>query len=109
MPRDKNILRKKLRIRKKIKGSKEEPRVSVFKSLRSIYVQAIDDGEGHTICSVMIKQRNNIAAFKEASELFSEKLKEAKVSRLKFDRNGLKYHGAVKEFADGLRSKGFVF
>ena len=77
--------------------------------MRSVYAQAIDDVKGYTICSAMVRNRNNTEAFKEVSKLLSLELKKANVLKLKFDRNGLKYHGAIKELADGLRSEGFVF
>ena len=109
MSRSKSLLRKKIRIRKKIRGSREIPRVSVFKSLRSVYVQAIDDVKGYTISSAMVRNGSNKGAFKEVGKLLSLELKKANVVKLKFDRNGLKYHGAIKELAESLRGEGFVF
>ncbi len=104
-----SIIRKKLRIRKKINGSKKIPRVSFFKSLKSVYAQAIDDNQGVTICSAMVKGSNNKKACEALSETFAKELQAKNITKLQFDRNGLKYHGVVKEFADGLRSKGLSF
>ncbi|MCS7184328.1 MAG: 50S ribosomal protein L18 [bacterium] len=96
------LLRRKMRIRKKIFGTKDKPRVSVFRSNRYIYLQAIDDTLGHTIASsYKIKKQ----AFECGKEL-GEKLLKLNILRAVFDRNGRKYHGRVKEAAEGIRASG---
>ncbi len=105
----KNITRNKLRIRKKISGHQERPRISFYKSIKSLYVQAIDDTKGVTICSSMVKNQSNVKGAVKLAEIFDEKLKENKINSVVFDRNGISYHGVVKEFCEKLRERGIVF
>lgn len=112
-----NILKRKLalrikrkkRVRAKINGTAILPRVSIFKSNRSIYVQAIDDTKGHTIAVADGKKlglkANKECAKKLASE-FAKNLKAIKIEEVVFDRNGYLYHGVVAAFADALRENG---
>jgi large subunit ribosomal protein L18 len=103
---------RKLRIRKKIYGTTERPRLSVFKSNRHVYAQVIDDTRGHTIASVSslagetkgLKPKVEDAT--KLGEALGAKLKGEKVSTLVFDRNGNIYHGVVKAIADGVRNAG---
>lgn len=97
----------KLKIRQKIFGTAERPRLTVFKSLRCLYAQLIDDSNGTTICSGYSRDRNIASAVKLAEDL-SKKIKAKKVSKVVFDRNGYQYQGIVKSFADHLREQGVV-
>ncbi|MCD6451202.1 MAG: 50S ribosomal protein L18 [Acidobacteria bacterium] len=110
--------RRHLRVRKKVKGTKERPRVCVFRSLKHIYLQAIDDTRGVTIASVssldpLFKSKmtygGNIAAAKLAGELMAAKLKEKGITKIVFDRGGYKYHGRVKAAAEAMREEGIEF
>ncbi|AHM60181.1 50S ribosomal protein L18 [Flammeovirgaceae bacterium 311] len=100
-------------IRKKISGTAERPRLSVFKSNRSIYAQLIDDLKGHTIASASSKDLETVNATistaKTVGSKLAEKAKVAGVSAVVFDRNGYKYHGQVKALADGAREGGLNF
>lgn len=107
----KQILRqkRKLRVRARITGSAETPRLSIFRSNRYLRAQAIDDRKGATLVSVDGKKlglgNNKECAKKIAAEL-AKRLKDAKIERVIFDRNGYLYHGVVASFADGLRENG---
>lgn len=112
-----NILKRKLslrikrkkRIRAKISGCATLPRVSIFKSNRTLYVQAIDDVKAHTIASVNGKKlgiKANIEGAKKLAAEFAKNLKAAKIEEAVFDRNGYLYHGVVAAFADALRENG---
>ncbi len=100
-------------IRTKISGTSERPRLSVFKSNRSIYAQLIDDLQGRTIASASSKDLEvanaTIDTAKTVGGKLAEKAKEAGVSAVVFDRNGYKYHGQVKALADGAREGGLNF
>ncbi|HEX6977003.1 MAG TPA: 50S ribosomal protein L18 [Patescibacteria group bacterium] len=95
----KHIARKR-RIRSRVSGTVERPRVSVFRSNKFIYAQIINDEKGVTLAHAKGKD-----AAKVGQEL-GEKALKAKVKKLVFDRGGYKYHGNVKKVADGLREKG---
>lgn len=109
---------RKIRIRKKITGTKERPRVCVFKSNKYIYAQAIDDDEGRTICSASSleeefkdmkgKSKKNIKISERIGEILSERLKEKGIEKVVFDRSGYKYHGRVKAIAEALRKAGLL-
>jgi len=110
--------KRKLRIRKRIKGTKERPRVSVYRSLKHIYAQAIDDEAGHTLasCSTLCKDiRDKIKNKKknEQSEIvgrhLAEKLLSLGIKSIVFDRNGRKYAGRIAALAKGLREGGINF
>lgn len=101
--------RRKLRIRAKISGSELVPRVTIFKSNKHIYVQAINDKKSETLCSAStLKEKGNpgIELAKKLGADFSQKLKSVKLETVVFDRNGYKYHGIVKSFVDSLRENG---
>ncbi len=102
-------LRKKIRIRKKIRGTAERPRLSIYKSLRSLYAQLIDDDAGKTLASAMMLRKKNQKAAAELGTSLYQKAKEKNISRIVFDRNGYQYHGVVKSFAESLRSAGLQF
>lgn len=108
---------RKIRIRKKISGTEERPRLSVYRSVKHISVQAIDDVSGKTIASVSsvgkkikIKENTgNKATAEKIGELIGDKLIEKGCKKVVFDRNGFLYHGRVKSLADGVRKKGIIF
>jgi large subunit ribosomal protein L18 len=106
------------RIRKKISGTAEKPRLAVFRSLKHIYAQAIDDATGTTLaqCSTRdpelrsrIGYGGNLEAAKQVGATIATRLKEAKVDRVVFDRGGVIYHGRVKALAEAIRAGGFKF
>jgi len=116
-----NLVNKKLRIKKrvrsKINGSKDRPRISVFRSNKNIYVQAIDDQEKKTILtfsSLHLKKDKNQTKIKKTdiAKLVglkaAELLKAKNVTKVVFDRNYYLYHGRVKAIADGLREGGII-
>lgn len=108
--RSSNLERRKLRVRKKITGTLERPRLSVFRSNKYIYAQLIDDVAGKTLAHVAGSfEKIKGAKVKSAFELGKELAKRAKaknVSNAVFDRNGYRYHGRVKSLADGAREGG---
>lgn len=105
-------------IRKKIKGTIEQPRLSVYRSLKHIYAQAIDDTTGKTILSTStlspeirnkLKGKTKTEQARLVGELTGKKLLEKNIGRIVFDRRGRKYHGRIKALADGIRSQGVNF
>lgn len=109
--------RRKLRIRKKVAGTTERPRLSVFRSARHIYVQVIDDSSGKTLAaaSTMSKDlRTNLDGTKSADAkrvgaLIAEMCKSKSIEKVVFDRNGYRYHGRIKALADAARDAGLNF
>jgi len=109
--RDLRRLKRKRRVRGRISGCAEMPRVTIYKSNKYIIAQAIDDVNGNTLAYLNTahlenKLASNINGAKEAAKLFAEKLKNANIEKVSFDRNGYKYHGVVAAFADTLRENG---
>ncbi len=115
----KNILKRKLNLRVKRKrrvrahifGTAELPRVSIFKSNRALYVQAIDDVNGFTLANAdgnKLGLKANKEGAQELAKVFAETLKSKGLSKVVFDRNGYLYHGVVAAFADGLRENGIT-
>ena len=106
-------LRIKKGIRRKISGTAETPRLSVFKSNKGIYAQLVDDLKGHTLASASSKELGknavNIEVSKELGKKFAEKAKAAGIEKVVFDRNGYPYHGKVKAFAEAAREGGLKF
>jgi len=111
-------LKRKKRIRKKIDGSLERPRLCVFRSVRHIYAQIIDDSQGRTLAaaSTLSKEiREKLGGLKkteaarEVGKLLAQRAKEKGISRVVFDRNGFLYHGRVKSVAESCREHGLVF
>ncbi|RDU64130.1 50S ribosomal protein L18 [Helicobacter sp. MIT 14-3879] len=103
--------KRKARIRGRIFGDSTMPRVSVFRSNRYFYAQAIDDTKGFTLASVdgnKLGLSNNKDDVKKVAAIFAENLKKAGISKVVFDRNGYLYHGVVASFADALRENGIV-
>jgi len=112
--RKKNEMRikRKRRVRGKIAGTAEAPRVTVFRSNRHFYAQAIDDDKGVTLaysdgCKMGLRATREDA--KKVAQDMAEKLKSAGIERIVFDRNGYLYHGVVASFADSLREAGIKF
>ncbi len=111
-------MRRKRRIRKKIAGSAESPRLCVYKSLHHMYAQLVDDNQGKVITglstlnkqvSAKVKRTGNAEAAKALGEAIGRKAQEMGIKRVIFDRNGFKYHGRVKALADGAREAGLSF
>ncbi len=104
---------KKVRIRKKIKGTQERPRLCIFKSLSNIYAQLVDDVAGKTILAVStlgeVKGKSGKDAAFEVGKLLATKAKDKKIDKVVFDRSGYIYHGRVKAVADGARDGGLNF
>lgn len=101
-------------IRKRVQGTAEQPRLSVYRSLKHMYVQLIDDLNGRTLTSastVQTKAENggNVEAAKQVGQLIAEKAKAAGIEQVAFDRNGFRYHGRVKALADAAREGGLKF
>ncbi|MCK9314212.1 MAG: 50S ribosomal protein L18 [Methanocorpusculum sp.] len=115
----KNVLRqgKHKRVRRKISGSAETPRLCVYKSLNHIYAQIIDDEKGETLVAASTLEKDmkdlnskaNIDAAKRVGASIAEKAKEKGIEIVVFDRNGYKYHGCVAALADAAREKGLIF
>jgi large subunit ribosomal protein L18 len=115
----KRRLRIKKTIRKKIYGTAERPRFSVYRSLNAIYGQIVDDAAGKTLVSLSTNSKEikeEVAAAKSKVEksvlvgkLLAKKAIEKKIELVVFDRNGYLYHGRVKAFADGAREGGLKF
>jgi large subunit ribosomal protein L18 len=108
--------RRKSRIRKKVIGTQEKPRLSVFRSLNHIYVQAIDDSTGKTLFAASSsevkgksKGTGNRDAAKAVGELIASKCKDKGIESVVFDRSGYLYHGRVKALADAARAAGLKF
>lgn len=107
-----NRLKRKKRVRSKISGSAELPRVSIYRSNRYLTVQAIDDKSGVTLVglnSKTINQRANKAGAEALAAEFAGKLKEKGITSIVFDRNGYRYHGVIAAFGDTLRSHEIKF
>ncbi len=112
--------RARYRIRSRIQGTAERPRLAVNKSLRFIYAQLIDDDKGHTLAQANSGEQDVRTKLEEAStgsaaaarlvgELMAERAKATGVEQVVFDRGGYIYHGKVKEVAEGARSQGLKF
>jgi len=99
------------KIRKKIEGSVDLPRLSVFRSNKSIYAQLIDDIAGNTLVAADSKKASGTKkdAAKEAGKKIAEKAKAAGIENVVFDRSGYLYHGRIKAFAEGAREGGLKF
>ncbi|HJW92248.1 MAG TPA: 50S ribosomal protein L18 [Thermoanaerobaculia bacterium] len=103
------------RIRRKIKGTEERPRLAVFKSLKHIYVQVIDDATGKTLFSASTREKDasakgaNAASAKAVGVAIAKKAKDKGITRVIFDRGGYLYHGNIKALADAARENGLEF
>ena len=99
------------RIRRKVRGTAERPRLAVFRSIKHIYVQAVDDEAGRTLVHASsrdseVKTAGNIASAKEVGALVAQRLQEAGVKQAVFDRGGVLYHGRIRALADAAREAG---
>ena len=103
--------RRHLRVRKKVTGTPERPRLVVFRSLKHIYAQLVDDVSMRTLMTVTDQGLEGKKTEKSAGvgKRIAEKAKEAGVTKVVFDRGGYKYHGRVKAVADGAREGGLEF
>ena len=109
------------RIRKKIVGTSERPRLSVYRSVSHVYAKVIDDTKGTTIVSATSVEKGkgvkgekrptggNVASAKEIGKLIAERAKEKGIKKVVFDRGGYLYHGRVKALADAAREAGLEF
>ncbi len=103
------------RIRRKLRGTAERPRLAVFRSVAHIYAQVIDDAAGATLVSASSVDKGgktnggNIAAAKAIGKLVAERAKEKGINKVVFDRGGYQYHGRVKALADAAREAGLEF
>jgi large subunit ribosomal protein L18 len=108
--------RRHLRVRKKVAGSAERPRLVVFRSLKHIYAQLVDDDQGRTLMGlsdgadgVSAEGAGKVGKAKGVGKALAAKAKAAGISRVVFDRAGYRYHGRVKAVADGAREGGLEF
>lgn len=117
---DKNDTRKRrhLRVRKKVQGTAGRPRLNIFRSLKNIYAQVIDDDLGATLVSassldLSVREGKNTCGNKESArqvgELIARRALEKGINEVVFDRGGYLYHGRVKELAEGARAAGLKF
>ena len=103
------------RIRRKLQGTTERPRLAVFRSVAHIYAQVIDDTAGQTLVSASSVDKGartnggNVAAAKAIGKAVAERAKEKGIQRVVFDRGGYPYHGRVKALADAARAAGLEF
>ncbi|MDE0142308.1 MAG: 50S ribosomal protein L18 [Caldilineaceae bacterium] len=106
------------RVRRKVSGTAARPRLNVFRSLKNVNVQVIDDQAGHTLVSAstmeadlqeVLADKLKVEQAKEIGKIVAERAKEAGIEQVVFDRGGYRYHGRVKAVADGSREGGLVF
>jgi large subunit ribosomal protein L18 len=117
MARDsKNDIRLRIhkRIRSRVSGTEQRPRLAVFRSVKHIYAQVIDDTKGHTVVAASSAEKSaanggNIAGAKSVGKAVAERAKEKGVKAVVFDRGGYLYHGRIKALADAAREAGLEF
>jgi len=111
-------LRRRKGLRKRLFGTAERPRLSVFRSHKNIYAQIIDDDRGVTLCEASTRSKElapglpyggNVVAAKRVGEFLGRRAKEQNIERVCFDRGGFRYHGRVKALADAVREAGLKF
>jgi len=111
-------MKRKKRVKSRIQGTSERPRLNVFRSLKHIYAQAIEDTTGKTLVSAStlspelkgnLRYTGNVEAAKKVGELIAKKCLEKGIQQVVFDRNGNLYHGRVKALAEAARSSGLIF
>jgi large subunit ribosomal protein L18 len=117
-PRYTARLKRKKRIRRKVEGSEERPRLTVFRSDKHIYAQIVNDQTGTTLVSAstlspeykeMEREKGKVNAAKRVGELVARKAIEKGIARVVFDRNGFIYHGRIQALAEAARQKGLDF
>lgn len=110
-----NRIKRQYRVRNKIKGTSNQPRLCVFRSLNNIYAQIIDDEKNVTLCSASTLDKevktkaSNCASAAEVGTLVAKRALENKITKVVFDRNGYLYHGKVKALAEAAREAGLEF
>lgn len=118
LERARNRVRKAQRVRRRLRGDAQRPRLSVFRSNTNIYCQVIDDVSGRTLASASSRDkdlREALSGMKKADvaakvgDLIATRAKQAGISQVRFDRGSYKYHGRVKALADGARKGGLEF
>lgn len=113
LSRNKLRLKRKKRVKAKIFGTAQRPRLCVFKSLKNIYAQVINDEEGKTLAAASLKEisakRNDVNGAKEIGKLIAQKCAKLKIKSVIFDRGGYQYHGKIKALAEGSREGGLKF
>lgn len=102
------------RIRRRVKGTPERPRLAVFRSVKHIYAQVIDDSKGHTVVAASSSEKNganggNLAGAKSVGKMVAERAKNKGIKAVVFDRGGYLYHGRVKALAEAAREAGLEF
>ncbi len=103
------------RIRKRISGTEERPRLTIFRSTNHIYAQVIDDREGHTIVAAGSTEKDlrgkggNLEGAKQVGKTVADRAKQKGITKIVFDRGGYQYHGRVKALADAAREAGLEF
>ena len=112
--REQRRLRRRRRVRARISGTAQRPRLSVYRSNRGVFAQLIDDTQGHTLAAVNwiepeLRKLTATEQAKRAGELLADRAKAAGVETCVFDRGGYQYHGRVKALADGAREGGLAF
>jgi large subunit ribosomal protein L18 len=112
--KEQSRLRRRRRVRAKIRGTAERPRLSVYRSNRGLFAQLIDDDSGRTLAGVnwTEKELRGLAPMEQAKrsgELLAERAKQAGVATCVFDRGGYRYHGRVRALAEGAREGGLAF
>lgn len=107
------FLQRKNRVARKVRGEKDFPRLSVFRSNRFIYAQVIDDESGKTLVSASSKEskdkKGKVDDGAKVGEILAKKAIAMKIKKVKFDKSGYKYHGRVAALADGARKGGLTF
>ena len=114
---EKNEIRSRIhkRIRRKLQGTAERPRLAVFRSVAHIYAQIIDDSQGRTVVSASSVEKasktngGNVAAAKQIGKTIARRAQEKGIKQVVFDRGGYQYHGRVKALADAAREAGLEF
>ncbi len=117
MARDsKNQIRLRIhtRIRRRVRGTEQRPRLAVFRSVKHIYAQVIDDNKGHTVVAASSNEKSgggggNVAGAKAIGKLIAERAKDKGIKAVVFDRGRYLYHGRVKALADAAREAGLEF
>src|SRR5690348_13671624 len=119
-PKSRNALRirRHARVRRRVNGAAERPRLSIFRSLHHVYAQLIDDATGRTIAAASTREKAvaeglesnaSAAAAERVGKVIAERAKEKGISSVVFDRGGYKYHGRIKALADAARGAGLEF
>ncbi len=116
--RDQSRRKRHARLRRKVAGTAERPRLLIRRTLHHIYATVVDDAKGHTLAAASTREKTlaeglpsttNVAAAKKIGVAIAAKAKQAGINSVVFDRSGLKYHGRVKALADAAREAGLEF